>query len=131
MAPGGKDGFEYCDRSPFCHSGLDLDSSRLWRDRCRADQSISSPGTIWPSCLWPSFLQKFLTTEKLRELLKDLNGYPIERYELPNLLDVNFYIKGILGEGEAASIRLDAQAKTLGEYLRAKIVEIPESIVPV
>jgi hypothetical protein len=46
-------------------------------------------------------------------------------------LAVNFYIKGILGEGAAASVRLDAQAKTLGEYLRAKIVDIPESIVPV
>jgi len=78
-----------------------------------------------------AFLRKFLTTERLKELLKDLYGYPIERYELPNLLAVNFYIKGILGEGAAASIRLDAQAKTLGEYLRAKIVDIPESIVPV
>ena len=29
----------------------------------------------------------------------------------------------------AASVRNDGQAKTLGEYLRAKIVEMPESIV--
>jgi hypothetical protein len=78
-----------------------------------------------------AFLRTFLTTERLKELLKDLHGYPIDRYELPNLLAVNFYIKGILGEGAAASVRLDAQAKTLGEYLRAKIVDIPESIVPV
>jgi hypothetical protein len=43
---------------------------------------------------------------------------------------VNFYIKGILGEGAAASFRMDPQAKTLGEYLRARLVEMPESIVP-
>ncbi len=78
-----------------------------------------------------AFLRNFLTTEKLQELLKDLHGYPIERFELPNLLAVNFYIRGILGEGAAASIRLDPQAKTLGEYLRARIVDMPESIVPV
>jgi hypothetical protein len=77
-----------------------------------------------------AFLREFLTTEKLHDLLKDLQGYETSRCELPNLLALNFYIRGILGEGAAASVRLDAQAKTLGEYLRAKLVDIPESLVP-
>jgi hypothetical protein len=76
-----------------------------------------------------AFLREFLTTEKLRDLLKDLKDYDIERCELPNLLAVNFYIRGILGEGAASSFRLDPQAKTLGEYLRARIVEVPESLI--
>ena len=76
-----------------------------------------------------AFLREFLTTEKLRDLLKDLKDYDIERCELPNLLAVNFYIRGILGEGAASSFRLDPQAKTLGEYLRARIVEVPESLM--
>ena len=77
-----------------------------------------------------AFLREFLTTAKLKELLKDMSGYEIERYEFPNLLAVNFYIRGVLGEGVAASLRSDPQAKTLGEYLRAKVIEAPESIVP-
>jgi hypothetical protein len=77
-----------------------------------------------------AFLKEFLTTKKLKELLKDMSGYEIERYEFPNLFAVNFYIKGVLGEGVAASLRSDPQAKTLGEYLRAKVVEVPASIVP-
>ncbi len=77
-----------------------------------------------------SFLKEFLTTERLKDLLKDLHDYGIERCELPNLLAVNFYIRGILGEGAAASLRLDPQAKTLGEYLRARLIDMPESIVP-
>jgi len=77
-----------------------------------------------------AFLKEFLTTKKLKELLNDMGGYEIERYELPNLYAVNFYIRGVLGEGVAASLRSDPQAKTLGEYLRAKVVEAPESIVP-
>lgn len=76
-----------------------------------------------------AFLRRFLTTEKLRQLLPDCAPYPIDRYELPNLLAVNFYIHGLLGEGAAASVRSDPQAKTLGEYLRCKIVEMPESIL--
>ncbi|MCU0595606.1 MAG: DUF1446 domain-containing protein [Desulfobacterota bacterium] len=77
-----------------------------------------------------AFLREFLTIIKLKELLKDMSGYEIERYEFPNLFAVNFYIRGVLGEGVAASLRSDPQAKTLGEYLRAKVIEAPESIVP-
>ncbi|MCU0576382.1 MAG: DUF1446 domain-containing protein [Desulfobacterota bacterium] len=77
-----------------------------------------------------AFLKEFLTVEKLKELLKDMRGYTIERYEFPNLFAVNFYIRGVLGEGVAASLRSDPQAKTLGEYLRAKTVEVPEAIIP-
>ena len=76
-----------------------------------------------------AFLREFLTTEKLKELLRDMSGFEMERYEFANLLAVNFYIKGVLGEGVAASMRSDPQAKTLGEYLRAKVIEIPEAIV--
>lgn len=76
-----------------------------------------------------AFLNAFLTTDKLKELLTDMQEYEIERYELPNLFALNFYIKGVLGEGVAASLRLDPQAKTLGEYLRAKIIEIPASLL--
>ena len=76
-----------------------------------------------------AFLREFLTTEKLKELLRDMSGFEMERYEFPNLLAVNFYIKGVLGEGVAASMRSDPQAKTLGEYLRAKVIEMPEAIV--
>jgi len=63
-------------------------------------------------------------------MLPDLAPYEIERYELPNLLALNFYIRGILGEGAAASLRMDPQAKTLGEYLRARVVDVPASLVP-
>jgi hypothetical protein len=78
-----------------------------------------------------AFLRTFLTTEKLKELLPECAPFGIDRYELPNLLALNFYIHGLLGEGVAASVRSDPQAKTLGEYLRAKVVQMPESILVV
>ena len=78
-----------------------------------------------------AFLKDFITVEKLKELLPDCAPYAIDRYELPNLLAVNFVIRGILGDGVAASVRSDPQAKTLGEYLRARVVEMPESILVV
>ncbi len=77
-----------------------------------------------------AFLRSFLETDRLKAMLPDLAPYEIERYELPNLLALNFYIRGILGEGAAASLRMDPQAKTLGEYLRARVVDVPASLVP-
>jgi hypothetical protein len=75
-----------------------------------------------------SFLNAFLSINKLKALLPDLDKFDIERYELPNFLSLNFVIKGFLGEGPAASFKMDPQAKTLGEYLRVKIIAVPASI---
>lgn len=76
-----------------------------------------------------AFLREFLTTERLKEILPDARPFEVERYEFPNLNALNFYIRGILGDGVASSTRSDPQAKTLGEYLRARVVEMPGSIV--
>ncbi len=51
----------------------------------------------------------------------------VRRYALPNLRALNFVIVGLLGEGVASSLRPDAQAKSLGEWLRARVVEMPET----
>jgi hypothetical protein len=76
-----------------------------------------------------SFLHDFLTCEQLKTLLPDMEGFEIARYAFPNLLALNFYIHGVLGEGVAASLRSDPQAKTLGEYLRAKRIKVPAAIL--
>jgi hypothetical protein len=74
------------------------------------------------------FLHDLLTVEKFKALLTDTMQYEIERFELPNLYALNFYIHGILGEGVSSSTRIDGQAKTMGEYLRAKLIDVPKEI---
>jgi hypothetical protein len=76
-----------------------------------------------------AWLRNELTVERLRALLPEASTLVIERYELPNLLAVNFVIRGLLGEGVASSTRPDAQAKSLGEYLRSRLVDIPEDLL--
>ena len=63
--------------------------------------------------------------KKLKELLPDLESFEIDRYELPNIFSLNFYVHGILQEGVSSSTRMDGQAKSLGEYLRAKKINLP------
>jgi hypothetical protein len=53
----------------------------------------------------------------------------VRRYELPNLLALNFVVEGLLGEGVASSSRQDPQAKGLGEWLRARHMDIPISLL--
>ncbi|MEE3332537.1 MAG: acyclic terpene utilization AtuA family protein [Myxococcota bacterium] len=76
------------------------------------------------------WLDNFLTTEKLRELLPEAADLPIDRYPLPAIRSLNFVLHGLLEEGVAASTRQDGQAKSLGEWLRARLVELPEALIP-
>jgi hypothetical protein len=71
------------------------------------------------------WLRDYLTVERFRELLPESAGLAVHRYELPNLLAVNFVIVGLLGNGVADSTRPDPQAKGLGEYLRSRHVDLP------
>lgn len=75
------------------------------------------------------WLDDFLSVERLKELLPETSDLRVERYGLPNILSINFMIHGILQKGVAASTRQDGQAKSLGEWLRARHVEIPTRLL--
>ncbi|MEU4835849.1 acyclic terpene utilization AtuA family protein [Streptosporangium sp. NPDC023615] len=75
------------------------------------------------------WLRGHLTSGRLAELLPSTAGLRIERFELPNLLALNFVVHGLLGRGVAASPRLDAQAKALGEELRAALTDVPRHLL--
>lgn len=70
-----------------------------------------------------------LTVERLRELLPETAGLTVVRHVLPNLRALNFTVGKILGEGVAAQARFDPQGKALGEWLRARHVDIPEALL--
>ena len=76
-----------------------------------------------------AWLDQFLTTERLQDLLPEAADLEIDRHRLPNILSLNFVIRGLLGEGVASSTRFDGQAKSLGEWLRARVAPIPEELL--
>lgn len=75
-----------------------------------------------------AWLRATLTEDRLRELLPEVRD--VVRYELPNLRALNFLVRGILGDGVAASTRFDPQGKALGEWLRSRVVDIPDELLP-
>ncbi len=75
------------------------------------------------------WLRDHLDVEALQLLLPETAPLEVERHCLPNLRAVNFLVRGLLGEGVASSTRPDAQAKGLGEWLRARRVDLPVTLV--
>jgi hypothetical protein len=76
-----------------------------------------------------AWLEKHLTADRFRELVPEAAELEVRRYELPNLNALNFVVVGLLGEGVASSVRFDPQAKSLGEYLRSRVVELPVALL--
>lgn len=101
--------------------------SLAWGRQVVEDRSVDEAGLAAARYDW---LCAFLTIERLTILLPEVVGLEVDRHELPNLLALNFVIHGLLGRGVADSLRVDPQAKGLGEHLRARLVEIPVALRP-
>jgi hypothetical protein len=113
---------------PAAHEIVTLPFGRLFGTRSGDKGGNANLGVWARSDAAYAFLRRYLSTARLKSLLPDAIPFAIERYELPNLKALNFYIRGILGEGVAASLKSDPQAKTLGEYLRVKAITIPAGL---
>jgi hypothetical protein len=74
------------------------------------------------------WLAHTLDIDALRQLLPETAAFAVHRHVLPNLRALNFVVEGILGEGVASSARFDPQAKAFGEWLRSRIVDLPEGL---
>jgi hypothetical protein len=86
------------------------------------DQSICAEERI-------AWLTKFVTPRRVRELVPEVEDLPVEVHPLPNLGAVNVVIRGLLGDGVAASTRFDPQAKALGEWMRSRLVNVTEGLL--
>ncbi len=76
-----------------------------------------------------AWLASFLTVEQFRQLLPETASLSVTRHVLPNLRALNFVVEDLLGEGVASNARHDPQAKAIGEWLRSRVVDIPEALL--
>ncbi len=113
---------------------VDVPLGRLVHARS-GDKGGSANVGVWISAGHPrrgeafAWLASFLDTDRVRCLLPEAASLDVAVYPLPNLYAVNIVIDGLLGEGVAASTRFDPQAKAVGEWLRARVVPIPEELL--
>jgi hypothetical protein len=72
------------------------------------------------------FLRRSLTAGRVEAFFSRANPGRVIRYELPNLLALNFILPTILDGGGSVSLRIDAQGKTLGQAILEMPIEIPD-----
>ncbi len=74
------------------------------------------------------WLKKYLTPERVKRHFHAICKGPVERYEVPNLLALNFILHDSLGGGGSESLKTDAQGKTHGLGLLQIEFEVPDEI---
>ena len=77
-----------------------------------------------------TWLLHLITPDHVRRMIPEAKDLDVEVFVLPNLGGVNVLIRGLLGDGVAASTRFDPQAKAVGEWLRSRHVHVPEELLP-
>ena len=69
-----------------------------------------------------------LTTDVVKRHFASYCHGDVRRYELPNLRALNFILSDALDGGGAASLRTDAQGKTLGLGMLAIEIDVPDGV---
>ena len=67
-------------------------------------------------------IQLNATEDMVLSIFKHLGATSVKRYELPNLMALNFVIQNALGGGVNSSLRLDRHGKTLSSYLLYNLI---------
>lgn len=74
------------------------------------------------------FLEKYLDAEKVADFFYALHPVSVKRYELPNLLALNFVLESVLDGGGSRSLRIDSQGKALGQAILEMSIDIPRDL---
>lgn len=89
----------------------------------------SNVGLIANSPRAYEILLEQVTAERVKEHFHLVCRGPVERFEVPNLLALNFMLHGSLGGGGTESLQIDAQGKTHGQGMLLMEVEVPEDLL--
>ncbi|HXX78546.1 MAG TPA: hypothetical protein VEI53_08655, partial [Ktedonobacteraceae bacterium] len=65
-----------------------------------------------------------VTVERVREHFEGIANGNVERYEVPNVLALNFVLHGALDGGASRSLRSDALGKSLSSALLRMEIEV-------
>ena len=80
--------------------------------------------------LYP-ILREEVTAERVKEHFREVCRGPVQRYELPNILALNFILHDSLGGGGTESLKNDAQGKTHAQGLLQMEIEVPEELLEI
>jgi hypothetical protein len=74
---------------------------------------------------WYDLVARLLTLERVSIHFHGVIDGPVERFELPNLLALNFLLHGALDGGGTLSLKTDAQGKVFSTALLRMVLDVP------
>ena len=74
---------------------------------------------------WYELIARHLTLERVGTHFSGVIDGPVERFELPNLLALNFLLHGALDGGGTLSLKTDAQGKVYSTALLRMVLDVP------
>jgi hypothetical protein len=77
--------------------------------------------------IW-TWLSGYLTAERVKQHFGDMVG-EVERFELPNVMAINFLLHNALDGGGTVSLMTDAQGKTYSTALLRLEVEVSDQLL--
>jgi hypothetical protein len=75
------------------------------------------------------YLKQYFTADKVKFIFGDMCKGEVIRYELDNLLALNFLLEKSLDGGGTKSLMIDAQGKTYASALLAQKIRVPEYFI--
>ena len=74
---------------------------------------------------WYEVLERHVTRDRVAEHFRGVITGEVVRFELPNLLALNFLLHGALGGGGTLSLKTDAQGKVYSTALLRMVLDLP------
>jgi hypothetical protein len=75
-----------------------------------------------------AWIARHLTAERVKAFFGPMCKGPVERFEVPNLMALNFLLHHALGGGGTLSLHIDAQGKTLAHALLKMPLSVPAAL---
>ena len=117
------------NRHPTCYrDAMKIPLSKLAYARSGDKGDGSNVGVVAYTKEIFEFLQKELTTKRVKEHFKEICFGEVDRYEAPNLNALNFILHDSLGGGGSESLKTDAQGKTHGLGILYMEMDVPDDL---
>ena len=88
----------------------------------------SNAGLVFYSAEVYEWAKKYITEERVKNHFGDIVRGKVIRYEMDNLLALNFILEDSLGGGGSESLLNDAQGKTHGQALLIMEIDLPDDL---
>ncbi len=84
-------------------------------------------GVIALQPAWYAVLEKYLTRDRVAAHFDGIIEGGVDRFELPNLMALNFLLHGALDGGGTLSLKTDAQGKVYSTALLRMVLDVPDA----